>query len=1421
MIPARFLPSSFSLRYSLPLLLALLSGTTLLAGEEKPIRALLVTGGCCHEYGTQQKLLTEGISARLPVEWTVVHQGGSTTDTKIPLYQKESWHEGYDVVVHNECFAHVRDPEWTERIIRPHREGLPAVLIHCAMHSYRDRTDAWFRFVGVTSHRHGPHYPYEVVYLEPEHPVLVDLDPSFRVAQGELYHIEKVWPGVTPLAHAARRGSDKKDVCVWVHTYGKGRVFGTTIGHYSSTMRDPRYLDLVTRGLLWAVDGGDSKRIRSVKPPPVPVNLALGRRATASSEQDEARRAAAAVDGDPSTRWCARDAGTGHWWQVDLGESVPIRGVRIHWEFERAYRYRLEGSLDGKAWKTLVDRTGEDVKSPAGAHRFERQPARWIRITLTGQPDGAWASIREFEVHGDEMLDAEKAREIEKKQREKAQLEGVRAPEGFRVSLFATPPEVTFPAGLAASPGGDVFVAIDKNSSISRDPGRGKIVRCRDEDGDGRADRITDFVEKIDSPRGLSFAGGKLYVVHPPFLSAFEDTDDDGVSDRHEVLVEGLGFDLSFRGADHTSNGVRLGIDGWLYLAIGDYGMVDARARDGSRLNLLGGGIVRVRPDGSDLELFADGLRNVYDIAVSPRLEAFTRDNTNDGGGWDIRFSHITATARHGYPMLFKNFGDEVAPPLAVHGGGSGTGALAVSEPHFPAPYSDMVLTADWGRNHVYRHPLERAGASFRPEQEEFLAIPRPTDLDVDARGGLYVASWKGGMYTYTDKPVGFVVKLETEGASRKPFPDLEQADAEGLIELLLSASHVTRLAAQRELLQREVGPEVSRALRDRIRQESLSMEVRIALLHTLAQLEPRESRPFLTSLTTGETELREHALRVLADRVEPGEEVDLEPFYRGLDSGEPRTMLQAIVGLGRLARIEAAGKLIPLVAHADPVLSHTAVQSLVKLRAIEPCLEAASADDSPEDVWRGCLRVLNWLHDSKTVEGLIERIEEASDPARRQALITTLIRLHHTEKRWDGKGWWGTRPDTRGPYYRPIPWEQTDRIREYLSGLLERDGIEEHLGEIVSELRRHRVDLPAYDALLVELAKQEAGLRSQAVELAADMRQVPATYLEILGTVVEDGEADPALRDRAILALGRVEGGQGLPRATRALTPEEPREDLERVWREFVADPARQGQIEFFRSRTLADEVQVRELAYAVLLHLVERSRLNGKKKKELSQVLEEADGSPDRLVSLLGAIGRLREKKLEKRVRGLLDHELEDVRLAARVAAKRLGLAAPSDTGPRIGKIPAEKVLELVAKIPGKAPSGRGLFELQGCHKCHTVKPDQKPIGPYLGGISKRYSRVELARSILQPGATIAQGFSTSWFVLRDGSRLQGFVTREGGNEVEIRDGEGQAITLSSADIIARGTQAESMMPAGLVDDLSPAGLADLLAYLESLES
>ena len=181
---------------------------------------------------------------------------GDAKKTKAKLSEK-GWADGYDVIVYNLCHAHETDAKFVESLSKVHHDGKAAVVIHCAMHSYHwkipGETKHWPAMLGVTSPRHGKHAPIEVTNLAKDHAVMKGFPDKWKTPKGELYHINKVWPTAKVLAKGSIDGGKKFHDCVWINTYGKGRVFGTTLGHHNETMSEDIYLEMVTRGLLWTL----------------------------------------------------------------------------------------------------------------------------------------------------------------------------------------------------------------------------------------------------------------------------------------------------------------------------------------------------------------------------------------------------------------------------------------------------------------------------------------------------------------------------------------------------------------------------------------------------------------------------------------------------------------------------------------------------------------------------------------------------------------------------------------------------------------------------------------------------------------------------------------------------------------------------------------------------------------------------------------------------------------------------------------------------------------------------------------------------------------------------------------------------------------------------------------------------------------
>jgi type 1 glutamine amidotransferase len=230
-----------------------LVGTAFAQSPSPPVRALLITGGCCHDYEFQAKSLTEGIKKFGAVTWTVVNEGGKSKDAKIALYDKPDWAKPYDVVVHNECFADLNDIAYVRKITAAHKSGTPAVVIHCAMHTYRIlQEDDWREFLGVTSRRHDHQSAYSVKTIVKDHPVLRDFPATWVTPMDELYIIDKLWPKAKALATSVSEKDGKEYPVIWTNDYHGTRVFGTTYGHGNVTWQDPVFIALVSRGILWA-----------------------------------------------------------------------------------------------------------------------------------------------------------------------------------------------------------------------------------------------------------------------------------------------------------------------------------------------------------------------------------------------------------------------------------------------------------------------------------------------------------------------------------------------------------------------------------------------------------------------------------------------------------------------------------------------------------------------------------------------------------------------------------------------------------------------------------------------------------------------------------------------------------------------------------------------------------------------------------------------------------------------------------------------------------------------------------------------------------------------------------------------------------------------------------------------------------------
>jgi type 1 glutamine amidotransferase len=254
----------------------------------KPLRVLLVGGGCCHEYDKQTMSLKEGIEARLNAVVDVAYNPDKSTKATFEIYKSKDWAKDFDVIIHDECSADVTDPAYVANILNAHKAGVPAVNLHCAMHSYRwgnfreavkpgADNAGWYEMLGLQSTGHGPQEPIDITFTAKDHPITQGLE-NWTTIKEELYNNIQILGG-TPLASGKQlampkvKKGEKADpdakptesnaVVAWTNEFGpnKTRIFSTTIGHNTATVQDERYMKLITRALLWTTGklGPDGK----------------------------------------------------------------------------------------------------------------------------------------------------------------------------------------------------------------------------------------------------------------------------------------------------------------------------------------------------------------------------------------------------------------------------------------------------------------------------------------------------------------------------------------------------------------------------------------------------------------------------------------------------------------------------------------------------------------------------------------------------------------------------------------------------------------------------------------------------------------------------------------------------------------------------------------------------------------------------------------------------------------------------------------------------------------------------------------------------------------------------------------------------------------------------------------------------------
>ncbi len=682
-----------------------------------------------------------------------------------------------------------------------------------------------------------------------------------------------------------------------------------------------------------------------------------------------------------------------------------------------------------------------------------------------------------------------------KKEQKKEDPKAWKVAEGWKFDIIAQNPVIHHPSVLYPAPDGRIFLAEDPMdmSGSSKEPHDRIIVIHPD-------GHITTFAENLYAVFGLQYIDGKLYVHHTPKLSVFTDSNSVGIdrvdlidSDNPAPNVNGSGFN------DHIPSNIRLAMDGYLYMTTGDKGIYAESNVDHRKAVIQGGGILRIRPDGTDMEVFANGTRNHLDAAINAEDELFTYDNTDDGLGWWTRFTHIVDGGYYGYPYAYRppenaqkqaldkakqewekankdkpeaekspKPAEGIATPfkpwtlwrIEEYAGGSPTGSVAYNEDALPVEFHGNIFNSEWGKGDIERIAVERSGGTYKVTKREVILKGGPTPLrpvgiQVAADGsGILVADWNYDGWRNPTLDRGRLIKLTYTGKlAPMAKPSWYIAAAQGgkcevptpeLIGALSHPAQSVRLVAQRRIAER--GSQAIAPLVALLNDAKAPNHARWHAIWTLDRIDAgkvaRDSIIAILKDSKIDLTVRMQAARQLGTRAA---KEAVPALLSALTEEDEALRFRAATALGRIGELAAVNALIDKLSDKD-LFTHFAIFTALNrigranAAAWEPLVNALGSEQT--EIREGAALAMRETYDSALARLLATYASTNGKPAAaRAAAIAVLAPLQKQPKPWiptqSELKWWGTMPARNPAPRKEIEWDGTKLVMEAIRAAL------------------------------------------------------------------------------------------------------------------------------------------------------------------------------------------------------------------------------------------------------------------------------------------------------------------------------------------------------------------------------------------------
>ncbi|MFV0446432.1 MAG: PVC-type heme-binding CxxCH protein [Planctomycetaceae bacterium] len=1068
---------------------------------------------------------------------------------------------------------------------------------------------------------------------------------------------------------------------------------------------------------------------------------------------------------------------------------------------------------------------------------------------------------------------------------------GIKKPDGVEVQLFAAEPQLANPVAFAFDEQGRIYVCetfrqqhgvednrnhmswleddlaarsvADRLAYFRKHLGEGvaeyaqqqdRIRRLEDTNRDGVADVETIFAAPFHQIEDGTGAGvlahdGDLFYTNIPKLYRLRDRDGDGVAEQRDVLADGFGVRVAFRG--HDMHGLTLGPEGRLYFSIGDRGY-NVTTKEGNRLVRPDtGAVFRCELDGSGLEVFAYGLRNPQELAFDDFGNLFTGDNNSDGGD-QARWMHVVEGSDTGWRMYYQYLSDRgpwnrermwhpyrdddetarvqpayIVPAVANVSDGP-SGLVYYPGVGLEDRYRGHFFLADFrgstGRSGVRSFANEAVGATFKlTDSHWYLENLLATDVDFGYDGKLYVSDWvdgwngpgKGRIYSFTRTAVADAVKqaqtaeLVAEGFS--------QRSAEQLSTLLKHVDRRVRLAAQFSLADKQEVATLSR-----LAESGDATHVRVHAIWGLWQIGRRSaSAEILRTLrgltTSDDREVCAQACRVLGD-LRDGESLDaLTAVVR---QGSAREQYFAAIALGRLPTgsrlppvLGALTDLLASNAGADPVLRHAAVMGIVGQGDPNDWLKYA--DHPSESVHLGLVLALRRNHSALIARFLghpnLRVVEEAARAIHDEPIA-------------------GALPALAALGEQPVPMPSDLLLRRVLNANY-RLGGPTHALAATSIATLPGVPDSVFDEAVFDLLHWDQPPVLDRV--TNEYRPLPARSLDAARPAVEkfvpmlmEASGARAEQGLALVARYRIAGYEDQLAKLVASSDEKSatraaaltallRLDYSRL--PGVLETAAQSDVPELRMAAHAGLAELKsDNAVTILAAALTAPRSTTAERQQVVRQLAQLEtvAADQVLLDWLQALHSTPETVPVEIHLDLLSAAAKRGSEPMRATLAKLA-ASPVDADPLAGF--------RVCLHGGDRARGKEIFfgnAAASCRRCHKVDGEGSEVGPDLSGVGTTNSREYLLESLLNPNAKIAKGFETVIFVMDDGRLYTGIVKGENDASIQLMTAQGELIRVEKSGIDQQAL-GKSGMPEDVAKPLSKGDLRDLVEYLSTLKA